>query len=196
MTESADDILKRLGFTEKNISSIVGRGKRNSPKTLQLIRETLTARADDLAALMEATGFDAKSLSSMLHGAGAHIATGIEALVANKDKLKGMVDAGTFDAKSLSSMLNGAGAHIAEAIDAIYTRQDKLNAIVRGGFAATEVATRLHAVATSDLGAEIDALYTSLYPELNSNTVIPAGAEAQIVDGSPATLAAQQQVEK
>ena len=119
------------GFTEKNVSSIGGQGKKNSPKTLAFIRATLTEKADDLSVLMEATGFDAKSISSMLHGAGAHIATGIAALVEHKDKLKEIITVDkTFDAKSISSMLNGAGAHIATGIAALVEHKDKLKEII------------------------------------------------------------------
>ena len=177
--------LVKLGFTEKNISSIGGRGKKNTPALLQHIRNTLNARADDLAALMEVTGFDAKSISSMLAGAGAHIATGIEALVEHKDELKKIItEDKTFDAKSISSMLNGAGAHIAEAIDTIYTRRDKLKAILQGGFTSTQLATRLHDIANSKLGDEIDRLYDQLSPELMGNTHIPPNEEIKIADAS------------
>ena len=181
-------------FTAKNISSIGGRGKKNPPALLELIRSTLAANADDLSQLMEATGFDAKSISSMLAGAGAHIATGIAALVEHKDKLKEIITVDkTFDAKSISSMLAGAGAHIATAINDIYTRRDKLKALCTK-FKSTEIATRLNATATRGLGAEIDAMYDALLPELNGNTMIPADAGAEIAHGSPAALTPEQQV--
>ena len=95
-------------FDEKSISSIGGRGKRDPPWLLELIEAELDARAGDISALMEATGFTTKSLSSMLNGAGKDLAAGIDALVNNKDALGAMISKGPFDAKSLSSMLRRA----------------------------------------------------------------------------------------
>jgi hypothetical protein len=101
--------LEELGFTDKNISSIGGRGKRNSQETLQTIADALLKHANSIDDLMKATGLKPTNISSMLHGAGQHVGAGIEALVENQESITKIMDAG-FDAKSISSMHHARGS--------------------------------------------------------------------------------------
>lgn len=61
-----------LFLTKKASAVLAGLAKKNSLDVLELIRTALAERDADIAALMEATGFTTKNLSSMLNGAGKH----------------------------------------------------------------------------------------------------------------------------
>jgi len=67
-------------FTEKNISSIGGQGKKNSKTTLDIIRAALEEKRTELESLMQETGFTPTSISSILHGAGKSTAEAVAAL--------------------------------------------------------------------------------------------------------------------
>ena len=158
-------------FDDKSISSIGGRGQKNPPALLQFIRDTLAQHEAGISALMEATGFTTKSLSSMLNGAGKDLATGITALVENKAALKQIIDEGTFDAKSLSSMLNGAGKDLATGITALVENKAALKQIIdEGTFDAKSLSSML-AGAGKDLATGITVIQERM-PKLKALATI------------------------
>ena len=180
-------------FDDKSISSIGGRGKKSSPALLQFIRDTLAEHEAGISALMEATGFTTKSLSSMLNGAGKDLGAGITALVEHKAALKQIIDEGTFDAKNLSSMLHGAGKDLATGITAIQERMPKLKALATI-FKPSAIATQLNIRKAKQLGSAIDQMFDTFQKEINGETQIPAGSKPMIAFKSTAAVAPEQQV--
>jgi len=177
-------------FDSKSISSIGGRGKRNSPALLEYIASELDAYAEDIGAIITATGFTTKNLSSMLHGAGKELGAGIQALVTHKDKLQSIIAEGIFDAKNLSSMFASSSKDLGAGVQAIASRMQKLKALARI-IPPSTIATRLHAIPAKKMAAAIDVMYNKLIPEISGITEIPPGSGVVIAEGSPATKRAK-----
>jgi hypothetical protein len=70
--------MTKLVFTDKNISGIAGRGSKNKPERLQSIRNALSAHAEGLEKLAEATGLTASNVSGILARAGIHAEAAIK----------------------------------------------------------------------------------------------------------------------
>ena len=161
-------------FTEKNISSIGGLGKKNSKTTLDIIRAALEEKRTELESLMQETGFTPTSISSILSGAGKSTAEAVAALTSPETKaaLKALMEEGLFDAKSISSILNGAGKSTAEAVAALTLPETKaaLKALIEEGlFDASSISSILSGSGKST--AEAVAALKEHWPKLKEMTV-------------------------
>jgi hypothetical protein len=182
-------------FTDKNISSITGQtNPNNRADKLLATKTTLVGFNGDIDDFLAATGFSEINLSSMLHGAGQHLATGINALLKNKEALQEIINSGLFDAKSISSMLDGAGKNLATGINALLENKEALQEIINSGlFDAKSISSMLHG-AGQHLATGINAIYskqlelktlcnqfkpTEIATRLNS---VPPNKLAQVID--------------
>ena len=161
-------------FTEKNISSIGGQGKKNSKTTLDIIRAALEEKRTELESLMQETGFTPTSISSILHGAGKSTAEAVAALTLPETKaaLKALMEEKLFDAKSISSILNGAGKSTAEAVAALTSPETNaaLKALMEEKlFDASSISSILHGAGKST--AEAVAALKEHWPKLKEMTV-------------------------
>ena len=135
---------------------------------------------------MEEGLFDAKSISSILNGAGKSTAEAVAALTLPETKaaLKALIEEGLFDASSISSILSGSGKSTAEAVAALKEHWPKLKEMTVK-FRPTEIATRLNGKASGDLGKAIIDLHNSIKAELDGMVNIPPGSGAQLAAVSP-----------
>ena len=184
--------MTELLFDEGSISSIGGRGRKNSSVLLGQIADALDKRAESINALI-AIGFTAKNISSILSKSGIHALAAIEALtsaesVAAFKTLIGTKDApGMFTADNVSSMLNGAGENSGIGIAAIQSRLPKLKELCTI-FRPSQIATRLNSVSAKKLGTIIDTMHAIYSAEIDGNTVLPPGAHSKILNASLAAL--------
>ena len=75
--------------------------------------------------------FEAENLSSMLHGAGAHIGKEIKMLATHQQELKALIHTG-LKAQHISHILSSAGLGLGKQIEDLYESRDSIADILSG----------------------------------------------------------------
>ncbi len=141
LSETSQEAWQRLGFTETNISSIGGDGKRNPAQRIADIKTAIDTHEETLASLMDQTGLKPSNISSMLSNSKARGAEAIEALC--EDDVVPKVAALTtgreldddtnkeppfipYQPTTISSILGSSSAEIEQAVSALYKARPAL----------------------------------------------------------------------
>ncbi len=116
-----------LGFTGKNLSSILSRSRAHCAAAIQKLHE----KKNDLIELVGPDKFSANNISSMLSGSGANLGQAIESLAVNKAALLELLRDSKFSANNISSMLHGSGANVGQAIESLAVNKAALLELLR-----------------------------------------------------------------
>lgn len=117
---------ERLGFNDRNISSI---GGSNASVDVKIeICQIINTNEDKIKSLMDATGFKAINLSSILAGSGINFEENLKLLLSHENKLRDIIYDSDFEPKNISHILHGF-KNFEKNVNDLYECREKLKEI-------------------------------------------------------------------
>ncbi len=167
-------------FTEKNISGIVGWGKRNPPALVASVRQIIESRRSDLIEIMQVTGFSPSNISSICAQAGEGLDEAITALYEKRERIKEIQNETGLSPDNLSSILHSSGKQVKEAVKALEAAEGTLATLLkRSGFAFSNISAMLNGA-----GAHLPTALKVLGKTKTKNTI----RELQFLGFSPTNI--------
>lgn len=132
-------------FTEKNISGIVGWGKRNPPELVTSVQQIIENRRTELTEIMQVTGFSPSNISSICAQAGEGLNEAITALYEKRERIKEIQNETGLSPDNLSSILHSSGKQVKEAVEALEVAEGTLATLLkRSRFAPSNLSAMLN----------------------------------------------------
>lgn len=179
-------------FNDKHIYLISGKGKRSRKAFLQEIRDTLAKHKDDINVIIQTTGLNTDSITSIFRDDNRNLETVIKMLFDNKDALAELIvnpfksraenlqEGRLFYAEDVYKIPGLKNNELGKCINIIKDHMPKLKLLCTK-ISPREITDRLSNIPVDELGKTIDEMYSNMPEKFDSNAIIPKGSDKKIM---------------